>query len=202
MDAKLYSYVVARDYGFAPNPFFGICTLATCKPMIREAARIGDFIVGTGSKRYELEGRLVYFMRVTETVTYDQYWSDNRFLLKRPCLTGSLKQAYGDNIYHSYPRAGRWLQENSHHSLPNGRPNEENIRHDTQTNRVLISNEFTYWGKCGPKIPARFRNYHGVDICHRRGHKSNFPSALVASFVTWMLHSGFQGYIGPPKEFR
>ncbi len=28
-----------RDYGFAPNPFHGICTLATCKPVIRRVAR-------------------------------------------------------------------------------------------------------------------------------------------------------------------
>src|SRR5712692_10528871 len=48
---KLYSYVVARDYGFAPNPFFGFCTLATCKPEIRKAAAIDDWVIGTGSKR-------------------------------------------------------------------------------------------------------------------------------------------------------
>jgi hypothetical protein len=42
---------VARDYGFAPNPFFGVCTLATCKPKIRKAAAIGDWVVGTGSSR-------------------------------------------------------------------------------------------------------------------------------------------------------
>lgn len=30
--AKGYSYVVARDFGFAPNPFNGFLTLATCKP--------------------------------------------------------------------------------------------------------------------------------------------------------------------------
>lgn len=32
----LYSYVVAHDFGFAPNPFDGLCTLATCKPDIRK----------------------------------------------------------------------------------------------------------------------------------------------------------------------
>lgn len=37
---------VARDYGFAPNPFFGVCTLATCKPRIRSVAQIGDWVVG------------------------------------------------------------------------------------------------------------------------------------------------------------
>jgi hypothetical protein len=55
----LHSYVVARDYGFAPNPFFGVCTLATCKPLIRRIAHIGDWIVGTGSKKRKREKRIV-----------------------------------------------------------------------------------------------------------------------------------------------
>ena len=33
--ARIYSYVVRYDSGFAPNPFYGYCTLATCKPDIR-----------------------------------------------------------------------------------------------------------------------------------------------------------------------
>ncbi|MBW2740862.1 MAG: hypothetical protein JRE64_18905 [Deltaproteobacteria bacterium] len=28
MKPKLYSYVVDHDYGYAPNPFDGYCTLA------------------------------------------------------------------------------------------------------------------------------------------------------------------------------
>lgn len=43
---KLYSYVVARDFGFAPNPFHGYCTLATCKPDIRATASVGDWVIG------------------------------------------------------------------------------------------------------------------------------------------------------------
>jgi len=35
---KVYSYIVAYDSGFAPNPFHGICTLACCKPTIRRTA--------------------------------------------------------------------------------------------------------------------------------------------------------------------
>src|SRR3954447_1814943 len=118
---KAYIYVVARDFGFAPNPFHGFCTLATCKPNIRKTAQVGDWIVGTGSKAHELQGQLVYAMRVTETLSFDEFWCDERFREKRPNLHGSLMQAYGDNIYH---RDGRehWLQENSHHSLKDGSP--------------------------------------------------------------------------------
>ncbi len=61
---RLHSYVVARDYGFAPNPFFGVCTLATCKPKIRSVAEVGDWVVGTGSKRRGRDKHIVYAMRV------------------------------------------------------------------------------------------------------------------------------------------
>ena len=60
----MFSYVVARDFGFAPNPFFGVCTLATCKPKIRAAAEVGDWIIGTGSAERKRSGHVVYAMEV------------------------------------------------------------------------------------------------------------------------------------------
>jgi hypothetical protein len=91
---RLFSYVVARDYGFAPNPFFNECTLATCKPRIRSVAKVGDWVVGTGSSEQHRTGFLVYAMHVTETMSFNQYWADERFQQKKPNLQGSKKQAY------------------------------------------------------------------------------------------------------------
>lgn len=34
-ERKLYAYKMTHDTGFAPNPYFGVCTLACCKPRIR-----------------------------------------------------------------------------------------------------------------------------------------------------------------------
>jgi hypothetical protein len=197
----LYSYVVARDYGFAPNPFFGVCTLATCKPKIWKAAKPGDWIVGTGSKSYALDGRIVYAMKVSELSTFDEYWTDSRFLAKRPNLRGSLKQAFGDNIYHRNPLTGKWHQEDSHHSFADGRPNKANVEHDTQTNRVLVGTEFVYWGGSGPLIPNTFRGNAGIDVCGGRGHKCAFPDKFVDSFIAWIHSLGISGYLGRPKEF-
>ncbi|MFQ5564594.1 MAG: hypothetical protein ACE5FO_13620, partial [Parvularculaceae bacterium] len=81
---RLYLYVIEHDKGFAPNPFFGACTLAACKPQIRETAVIGDIIAGFGSKPSGLFGRVTYWMRVEEILTFDTYWTDPRFRLKRP----------------------------------------------------------------------------------------------------------------------
>ena len=65
---KIYSYVVARDYGFAPNPFHGVCTLATCKPRIRKAADL------VGSASQQRAGFLVFAMKVEDTLTFDEYF--------------------------------------------------------------------------------------------------------------------------------
>ncbi|MCA1971558.1 MAG: hypothetical protein LDL44_01865 [Caenispirillum sp.] len=199
---KLYSYIIARDFGFAPNPFFGVCTLATCKPVIRQHARVGDWIVGTGSRNYDLEGRLVFAMKVEESCSFDQYWDDPRFAMKKPNLHASLMQAVGDNIYHHGPD-GNWLQEDSHHSHPGGLPNTANVEKDTQTDRVLISTTFGYWGKDAIAIPPE------LDICHTgRGYRVNFPPRTEASFEEWfmalpdMLDADAVGYFGEPAEFQ
>ncbi|HLH89984.1 MAG TPA: hypothetical protein VKX28_16140 [Xanthobacteraceae bacterium] len=199
---KIYSYVVARDFGFAPNPFHGVCTLATCKPRIRKAAALGDWIVGTGSAVRNRAGFTVFAMKVEEALTFDQYWSDERFFQKRPDLQGSKKQAFGDNIYHRKALGSGWLQLNSHHSLPDGRPNPRNVGTDTSVNRVLISRTFTYWGGSGPQIPARFRDYHGEDIVLAgRNHRSKFSDALVKEFLEWLVPLAHEGYVGEPLDW-
>jgi len=198
---RLYSYVVARDYAFAPNPFHGFCTLATCKPQIRRTAQVGDWIIGTGSKGKGRDGYLVFAMRVTEAMSFEEYWRDPRFVPKRANLQGSAKQAFGDNIYHR-TEDGSWTQENSHHSFHDGTANPENVNQDTGVDRVLISNQFTYWGGEGPEIPARFRESSGVDVCvGRQGHKCNFPDDLVDAFLAWIEELGIQGYAGRPLDW-
>jgi hypothetical protein len=199
---RLFSYVVARDYGFAPNPFYGVCTLATCKPGIRGVAAIGDWVVGTGTARRKRAGYLVYAMKVEEALTFDQYWADARFLQKRPNLRGSKKQAFGDNIYHRANSKSPWMQEDSHHSLANGAANPANIKNDTRANRILTSSDFAYWGKAGPRIPAKFRNYEGVDLCAGRGHKQKvFTEAFIDEFAAWFRGLSVTGYRGLPIDW-
>src|SRR5262245_20483597 len=138
---RIYTYVVRYDFGFAPNPFYGHCTLATCQAPIRRTAQIGDWVIGTGAKTSnKLSGRLVYAMCVSETLTYDQYWNDPRFRTKRPVVGGSLKQMYGDNIYHRAD--GRWVQADSRHSRPGGRKHADNAKSDLRADRVLIADRF------------------------------------------------------------
>lgn len=201
MDAErgsvaLLTYVVARDYGFAPNPFHGYCTLATCKPIIRRVARVGDWIVGTGNASRKRNGRLVYAMQVREVLTFDHYWQDGRFRAKRPNLHGSKKQAFGDNIYFREPMG--WHQEDSHHSLADGTPNIANITNDTQTDRVLIASEFVYWGGAGPQIPQALKQI----VCPGRGHRRISDTKVVDEFVSWLRANGGKGFQGEPLDWK
>lgn len=199
---KLFSYVVAHDYGFAPNPFYGYCTLATCKPRIRAVADAGDWIIGTGAKkRYNLSGHLIYAMKVEEVLTFDQYWADPRFRAKRPVLNGSLKQIHGDNIYHR--TADAWVQEDSRHSREGGIENSKNVTRDTAADRVLISRLFVYFGASAIRIPAHFRPFApvGRDICSAtQGHRT-FAHPVAAAVEEWLRAVDRWGLQGLPLEF-
>lgn len=195
----MFSYVVARDYGFAPNPFGGYCTLATCKPDIRRFAQTGDWVIGTGSANQNRQGYLVYAMKVAEAMTFNDYWAAPRFQHKKPDLRSSKKLAFGDNIYHHIQ--GEWSQIDSHHSLDDGTPNDRNIQNDTQADRVLVATEFAYWGGSGPLIPNILRNYHGHDLCIGRGYKRYFPDEMEVQFVMWLSSLKEQGFLGRPIDW-
>lgn len=196
---RLHSYVVARDYGFAPNPFHAVCTLATCKPEVRRVAQIGDWVVGTGSASRKRRGYLVFAMQVAEAMSFQQYFDDKRFQVKKPNLRSGKKNAFGDNIYSKV--AGKWHQLNSHHSHSDGSPNKRNIENDTQTDRVLIGFNYIYWGGAGPAVPKAFRNYKGFDICAGRGHKNRFPKKMVLDFVEWLSNREVRGFVGEPLDW-
>lgn len=155
-NSYLYTYPITRDFGFAPNPFHGVCTLATCKPRIRRAASVGDWVMGVGGNPLgEVKGKCIFLMKVTEKIGFRNYWSDPRFSLKKPSRNGSQVQMLGDNIYHK-GSDGSWIQEDSHHSNPDGSPNPVNVKRDTRTtDRVLVSELFFYFGSQAIDVDLR-----------------------------------------------
>src|SRR5262245_519286 len=102
--------------GFAPNPFGGYCTLATCKPRIRASAKAGDWLLGAGSVRAVGINRIVYAARIDEVCTLEEYGSNPRFEAKRPAARSEPWRRHGDNIYFKQS-GGQWRQRrNIHHS--------------------------------------------------------------------------------------
>lgn len=144
-------YVVDRDFGFAPNPFHKLCTLATCKPIIRRVAKEGDWVIGMGGSRLKATGKCIFAMRVSSSIAFNEYWENSLYRDKKPVRNGSKKMMVGDNIYHQV--SGDWKQLNSHHSHPDGSPNIHNVRNDTQTDAVLVSDYFFYFGATAIEIP-------------------------------------------------
>ncbi len=162
---------------------------------------MGDWIIGTGSKSKGRNGYLVFVMKVGEALSFNEYWEDDRFRSKRPNLSGSKKQAFGDNIYFK-DDMGKWSQEDSHHSYEDGSENRYNIENDTKTDRVLIGSEYAYWGEDGPQIPTEFRDYKGIDICAKRNHRSVFPETMIEDFIGWFRSLGVRGYLGTPGDWN
>lgn len=196
----LHSYIVAYDSGFGPNPFNGFCTLATCKPEIRKHANIGDWIIGTGSNRKGVRrgGFLVYAMRVQEALTFAGYWNDPRFARKKPDLRGSYRLACGDNIYCPAPAGNGWMQLNSYHSQSDGSPFQKHINRDTSVDRVLVSNDFVYFGAEGPEIPEALKDA-GLVLAGRGRLKITDP-CKIGSFEAWLNNLGVKGYEGRPFD--
>ena len=202
---RIYSYVVRYDSGFAPNPFYGYCTLATCKPDIRKAARPGDWVVGSGSAARPVRrgGYLVHAMRVTEILSFEEYNADPRFVRKKPYRSGSRKQSCGDNIYFRNPAGNCWLQRDSFHTTDAGEQHPRHIARDTGVNRVLISDDFIYYGGYGPRIPEELVDAGGRSVCkHGIGRNVFDDVGLIAAFEQWIRSLGEAGYKGAPYEWR
>jgi hypothetical protein len=182
--SRLFSYVVDSDTGFAPNPKTSFCTLACCKPVIRQSAEPGDWILGTLPVRYGAD-RVCFLMRVDEALTFDQYFNDSRFRLKKPTSDHD-----GDNIYRL--RNGQYVEvSNRHHHTATQRA------HDTRVNRVLIGSLFWYFGEKAPKLP---RSLVKVVVKSGPGHKCNIPNADMREVVSWASSHFRIGVHGTPRD--
>lgn len=201
--ARIYSYVVRYDSGFAPNPFYGYCTLATCKPEIRRTASVGDWVVGCGSANQAVKrgGHLVYAMKVTEILSFDEYSVDPRFSSKKPYRSGSRKQSCGDNIYYRGDEQSIWKQRDSFHAQADGTPNPDHINKDTSVNRILISNDYVYFGGEGPTFPEDLKSREGHPICKSGiGHACYDDPNVIVDLEKWVRSLG-AGYQGAPFEW-
>ena len=183
---SIFSYVAVSDTGFAPNVTGEeYCTLACCKPVIRRVAREGDWVMGTCRKAEGAE-KLVFTMRVSETMSFDEYFRDGRFKCKRPTLDPD-----GDNIYRR--QKGRLLQ------VRNARRHtgKEERERDTSVDRVLVATDFWYFGDKAVPIPERFRALIKSGRGHRRIELQE--SRLAKDFVRWLKRKK-RGKLGNPRH--
>lgn len=182
---KIYSYVLRVDDGAAPNPFWGICTLVICKPRIRKSAEVGDWIVGTGSKRVKLadgkicdfSNKIVYAMKVTEKMTlceYDGFCRKNLNKKIPDWENDDWRFRVGDCIY-DYSKGNNPI-------LRKGVHKKEHIDKDLSGIYALLSEHFYYFGEKAVKIPTGLREI----IKKNQGHKCIRESNLIQKFEKWI----------------
>src|ERR1039458_1369146 len=190
----LYSYIVKHDNGFAPNPFFGCCTLACCKPGIRRKAKVGDWIVGLTPKAQEY--KIVYFMQVDEIMGFDKYWK--QFERKRPNLQGGVKQKNGDNIYKPSKTCGRGYQQLPSNHSDGDRENPKTKKRDLGGRSVLVSRAFVYFGSNALKLPQKL-----TCLIVGRGHRCHFKPEVLKDVVRYLESTQRRkpGIQGPPRKW-
>jgi hypothetical protein len=165
---KLYSYVIDHDFGFAPNPFNGFCTLAKCKyrkgkrKNIIELAQIGDWIAGTGgqSKLSAGNGKLIYAMRVDEKLTLPEYYQDIRF------------KGRSDNTLDDADKADRFVLISEHYFYFG--------KNAIDIDRIPKKCLDVPFEKKGPNF------------------KSNFNEDFMEDFIGWLEMNYTVGIHGPP----
>jgi hypothetical protein len=188
---KIYSYVVASDTGFAPNPFWDYCTLATCKSKIRRIATKGDWVIGTGAVKNVGNNRLIYAMKITHILSLEDYGSDPQFVKKIPGM-GRMEEK-GDNIYYRDDKGSVRQRFGSMHSYAD-RENVEYRVDDLGGRNALISKKdhFYYFGREAPEIPG---SLHYL-IKKGPNHKCEFPQSVIDLFLSWIqgMKSGINAY--------
>lgn len=123
-----------------------------------------------GSTLRSVKRKCILLMKVSEKISFQDYWENERFSLKKSVRNGSRVQMLGDNIYHK-DKNGGWIQEDSHHSNPDGTPNPVNLNRDTgKTDQVLVSDYFLYFGDQAQPVDldsigyGKIRDYKKTDL--------------------------------------
>lgn len=201
---KLYSYLMTHDSGFAPNPFFGFLTLATCMADIRRTKNVGDWIAGFAGKALVRKSRergisinhqgLIYLMRIGEIIPLDAYFDDPRFQEKKSIALGTndTVRERGDNIYCSDGDGGFRQIENDNHD-------QGEMAKDIGGKNVLVADAYYYFGRSCPVPPASWRSLN-VRVPDRYiAHGCQSDQAAVQNALQFLRSSGFDaGLHGVP----
>lgn len=199
MSGKIYSYILRFDDGAAPNPFWDLCTLAICKPVIRRNADLGDWVIGTGSKNarcndgviHDLSQRLVYAMRITDKMTLSKY--NEHCLIQLPNKipqpgSQDWRLRMGDCIYYDEGLEKLSLRPHSIHKI-------EHSERDLGGKNVLLSHEFYYFGEKAVIIPDHLKQL----IKRNQGHLKIMNELLIAQFEEWIKGFSKNIPVGEPQ---
>ena len=76
------------------------------------------------------------------------------------------------------------------------------MQEDTSVDRVLVSDDYVYWGGNGPPLPE----FGGCNLCKEgRGYRVNFPEEVAEEFVEWIRRlqgASETGVCGNPLDLK
>jgi hypothetical protein len=183
---KLYSYCLRFDDGAAPNPYWGICTLAICKPAIRRTANVGDWVVGLGSANSpigDISNGVVYAMKISDIRSL---WGYD--ILCQTKHQGKIPDWHSTDFRR---RVGDCIYDYSEESPPKIRlsvHDERNRKRDLSGENALISNHFYYFGDHPIELPQDL----SVLIHNQQGHKVKANQSYLERFVEWIEHLSYE----------
>jgi len=198
---------MTHDTGFAPNPFHGVLTLATCKPGIRRTKGVGDWIAGFSSKALLRNAAhygvfipsyaLIYLGRVSEVIPIAEYFRDERFSSKIPSTKeGHAIASVGDNSYRPLVPEPNPYHPEDYQQLESEH-GEEDKKHDLGGENVLVFDTFYYLGREGSPLEP--------DIHINRPVKQTSAGVettdkhQIQSLIEWVNQKyGKEGRIGDP----
>ena len=149
---------------------------------------VGDWIVGTGSAENIGNDKLIYAMKITEKLAFEQYSLDKRFQNKIP--TKGRMEERGDNIFYKDKDGGYVLRKSLH--------TEKEKKRDLSTDAVLVSDCYFYFGKNGCLIPTEFK----AIIKKGPGHKCDFYLDFASRVIKWVEENFLKGLQGEPFDYK
>ncbi|NIZ18904.1 hypothetical protein [Entomospira culicis] len=182
---KVYSYIVAQDNGYSPNPFWGVLSLPWCKPTMRTAIakyNINNpnhtlWLVGLTRKDKTGHNRVLYLAQISEILSHHDYFF--RYPQKQPKLEPNLPHIFqvGDNVYQKDAQSTF-----THKAIPSVHSNDEAMKkRDLSSPHVLLSFRYVYYGKQAPVLPENLQ-----ELTVGQGFKSNFSEELRASLQQYI----------------
>lgn len=186
-------YRMTYDEGFAPNPFWGYCTVMGCTPNYRKSTlQKEEWIAGRTSVRLngkQTTPKLIYAMKITEKLHLNDYFHDERFAQKKPKTKGSIQERCGDNMYYQDSKE-KWVQLKSPYHYGKCK-----LEADTKYPYVFVSDHFYYFGKNAIELPSELQAIFEVQrgISYKKG-------TLAKSFINWMSNNTELGVHGKPHR--
>jgi hypothetical protein len=162
---------------------------------------MGDWVIGMGGDRLNATGKCIYAMRVSAKVNFNEYWTNPAYMDKKPVRNGSRKMMVGDNIYYFDSANQKWQQADSHHSNTDGSINIHNLENDTQTDKMLISDHFVFFGTEAPVVPKSLLEAIGYE--NRRNYRV-FEYSVCDALIKWLQTTfikSFNTVVADPFDF-